>query len=70
MLYKFKLEQEVILSNKPEQSYIVIGRGDFISQPRRYMLQEEESYSKDGYRFDKGYWEYEDKLIEVIGNEI
>lgn len=65
-MYKFNLEIEVIIdSPKDEKEYVIIGRAEFLNQPNRYMLQEISSYQKDGYRFDRGYWEYEHKLIEV-----
>lgn len=64
-MFKFNLKDKVIKENKEDKSLIVIGRMDAIDQPIRYMTQEMKSYKEEGYRFDKGSWEYEDKLILI-----
>lgn len=61
-MFKYKLNDEVLFK---DNQFIIIGRMDAVNAPNRYMLQDIESYKKSGYRFDKGSWEYEDKLILI-----
>ena len=35
--FRFNKEDKVIIENKPDEVYIIIGRGDFIGQPNRYV---------------------------------
>ncbi len=63
--FKFNLKDKVIKKSKENQTFIIIGRMEAIEQPIRYLIQSIESYNKDGYRFDKGSWEYENQLILI-----
>lgn len=60
--FKFELDEHILYKDK---EMVIIGRGQFINQPNRYMLQDVMDYQKEGYRFDRGTWDVEKKLIKI-----
>jgi hypothetical protein len=64
--FKFKLGEKIVLKNKTDKIFVIIGRAEYHGPYLYYyLLQNESSFNLNGLNFTKGQWETENKLLKI-----